>query len=188
MERNIRLKLCFFAFLFCGFLSLSGCMASIAQNEFFGPDDINLAEKSYGAADMLIQQSRSFVNSDTPLQIGTLRDIRDPQNETAFGRLVAGHIGSRFVQLGYNVTTMSFVPLALAGNSQITTASQPYSLTASSPQGGDKAIITGTYVVARYDVLVNLHVIEENTGRILAAYDYSLPLTSDLKALIKTPE
>jgi hypothetical protein len=173
--------------------SLPACTASILQNELFEAEEFNLTQSSYAAADMLIQQSKSFVNSDTPLQIGMLTDIQNPQRHTAFGRLVTSHIGARFVQLGYNVTTASFAPMPTAHAtrdpnelfvSDMSGPGQPYGIISQgSGSGGQKAIITGNYALARNHILVNLRVIEEGTGRLLAAYDYNLPHSRDLKTL-----
>lgn len=180
-------------------LFLTGCTASVLQSNLFEPERVNLTETSYAAADMLIQQSKAFVHSDTPLQIGMLTDIQNPQRFTAFGRLVTSHIGARFVQLGYNVTTASFAPMPLyddtpsgglaagdmGGPAMVT--GQPYGIISQgSGAGGNRAIITGNYALARHDILVNLRVIEEGTGRMLAAFDYSLPMTRDLEDLTRS--
>ena len=177
-------------------LALPACTASILHNELFEVEEFNLTQSSYAAADMLIQQSKAFVNSETPLQIGMLTDIQNPQRYTAFGRLVTSHIGARFVQLGYNVTTASFASMPIGGASKdpnelfpsdMSGPGQPYGIISQgSGPGGQKAIITGNYALARNNILVNLRVIEEGTGRLLAAYDYNLPHTKDLKALTST--
>jgi len=173
---------------------LTGCSASLFQNEIFEGKKVNVTEVSYAAADMLIQQTKAFVTSDTVLQIGMLTDMQRPDHTTAFARMIPSHIGARFVQLGYNVTASSFQAMTgapqeamLSGGSYDNAVYQPPTRRMSS--GGniaDQALITGHYVVAKSGVLVNLRIIETSTGRVLAAYDYSLPLSGDIKELVKT--
>lgn len=140
----------------------------------FSPEYVNLTERSYGAADMLLQQSKNVITSETPLAIGRLTNIKRPSETNALGQIIASQIGARFVQLGYNVTTAPALD-AVAINSQPAAYVE---------QGGDEAMITGHYAVARKDVIVNLRIIEESSGRVLAAYDYNLPLNSDVKELM----
>lgn len=166
--------------LFCGTAFLTACSGTALQNDFFTGQEVNLAESSYGAADMLSQQSRSFVTPETPLQIGRLSDMRAPQDMTAFGRIVASHVGSRFVQLGYNVVTAMPVPVTVPGQEASTGTGQ------AAPPGG--AMITGQYAIARRDIIINLQVVDGQSGRLLAAYDYSVPMTADVKALLDNAE
>lgn len=165
--------------LFGGTLTVSACSGVVLQSGFFSAQEVNFSESSYGAADMLAQQSRSFVTPETPLQIGRLSDMRAPQKMTAFGRIIASHVGSRFVQLGYNVVTAMPVPVSVPGQ-------EPQNGMVQGMPGG--AMITGQYAIARRDVIVNLQVIDGQSGRVLAAYDYSLPLTADIKALMDDAE
>jgi hypothetical protein len=185
-SERIRYLIAVFACIFV----LSGCSTSVMQaGNIFEGKHVNLTEVSYAAADMLVQQTKAYVTSDTILQIGMLTDMQEPDVPTAFGRIVAGHIGARFVQLGYNVTAASFqssagMPMeaAVSNDSAYAAPQQGYI----SRKGAGHALITGNYAVARKDVLVNLRIIESASGRVLAAYDYNLPLSGDIKELMKT--
>ena len=145
----------------------------------------SLAESSYTATDRLMQQSRGVITPQTMLSIGTLSDLNQPGETSALGRMIAEQIAARYVQLGYNVTVNAdpgadqimsgpAVPVSsLDGTSMGTSSAGP-------------ARITGQYVLAKNDILINLRVVEQGSGRVLAAYDYNLPLTSDIKELSKT--
>jgi len=138
----------------------------------------SVTESSYGAADMLIQQSRSFITQETPLEIGTLTDLDNPNERTNFGQMITGQIASRFVQLGYNVASgdrHDGMPSEMAPSSPV-----------SSSGNHNRALITGRYAVARDEVLVNLRIIEAGSGKVLAAYDYNIPKTRDVRELTKT--
>lgn len=159
-----------------------GCTASVLGGS--GEPPQNMAQVNYAAADMLIQQSKTLVTADTPMQVGSLTDLDHPAEATAFGRMVAEQVGARFVQLGYNVTTAAgsgaMTPMydsgygggAMAGGRNMA-ASGPVS-------------ISGQYAQGKKSVLVNLRLTEQQTGRVLAAYDYNIPLTGDVRQLART--
>lgn len=172
-----------------GFWGLTGCAAYPAMSE----RPVQMSESSYNAADMLAQQFKGVMTPGMKLKVGTLADMNAPGEATPFGRLVADQIAARFVQLGYHVSSVlpadmaAAQPMPPAGG---TMASAPiaYSpdLRPDAASLEQAALITGQYVVARREVLVNLRIAEWGTGRVLAAYDYSLPLTGNLEALTRT--
>lgn len=146
---------------------------------------IEMAESTYAAADRLIQQSRHALTQSTPLKIGTLQDMDKPGEESALGQMLAGQIGARFVQLGYNVTVSSFETGPDQGMMAASVSpADGYGYGAGMTAGG--AEISGQYVLARSEAMVNLRIVETGTGRILAACDYSIPLNADIKHLAKT--
>lgn len=161
--------------------SFSGC--SGVDLPAFNDNYVNLTKQSYAAADMLLQQSKNVITSETPLHIGVLTNIKRPSETNALGQVIASQIGARFVQLGYNVTTSPALdPMAIN-----TPAASGYAGQGMSAGGAmDKATITGHYAVARKEVLVNLRIIEDSTGKVMAAYDYNLPHNSDIKELMET--
>lgn len=160
-----------------------GCTASVLGGSNPQQQQQNIAQTNYAAADMLIQQSKSLVTADTPVQIGMLSDMDSPAEMTAFGRVVTGQIGARFVQLGYNVSSGDGMPMDNGGMG----GGMGY---APAGNGGGAVSgpvsITGQYALAKKTILVNLRLIEMQGGRVLAAYDYSLPLNSDTKELART--
>lgn len=167
-------------------LLLSGCTALMATGQGRSIEGL-LTESSYGAADMLIQQSRTLISTDTPLAIGVLTDLDSPNEQTNFGRMVAEQIASRFVQLGYNVTAAPGTgePPPSVSGAQGGYGQGGYA----SRQGTDKAgpsVITGTYAVARNAILVNLRIVESASGKVVAAFDYPVTLTRDVRELAKT--
>ncbi|MCB9988069.1 MAG: hypothetical protein H6868_01905 [Rhodospirillales bacterium] len=168
------------------FMALPGCTASFMDSGF-SAEKVDITATNYAAADMLIQQSKSFVTPETPLQIGVLSDINDPNRMTALGRIVTGQIGARFVQLGYNVTAASFDGAIMPGMPTDMAGDMVSPTMGGAQQQGSPATITGHYAHGRKSVLINLRILETGTRRVLAAYDYSLPLNDDLEELMETP-
>lgn len=160
----------FFTALVIIMLSLTGCESLLDTGNNRSKKTYGLTESSYAAADMLAQQSKSFITHETPLKIGVLTDLNHPNEKTNFSRMVSEQVASRFVQLGYNIIDSH----VLAVNQQNSTANSGY------------GAITGRYAVARSEVLINLRIVEIETGKVLAAYDYTLPNSRDIKELTKT--
>ena len=159
-----------------------GCTASVLGGS--NTQQSNMAQVNYAAADMLIQQSKSLVNMDTPMQIGVLTDMDHPSEITALSRVVTGQIGARFVQLGYNVSSGAGMPADDSGGMSYMPSGMGGVRGGGSVSGS--VVIAGQYALAKKSILINLHLMETQTGRVLAAYDYSLPLNGDTRELAKT--
>jgi hypothetical protein len=141
-----------------------------------------LRENNYAAADMLIQQSRNNLSLETAIETGILTEVNKPGVYTALGRIIPSQIGARFVQLGYTVKTLSYESMS---GSQAQGSDQGNYMQDQSPAD---VLIAGNYALGRKDVFVNLRLVEIGSGKILAAYDYNVPLTSDIRELSKTEE
>ena len=163
---------------------VGGCTASVLGGSNPQQEQQTMAQTNYGAADMLIQQSKSLIGPDTSVQIGMLSDMDHPSETTALSRIITGQVGARFVQLGYNV---SAAPGGMDNMGMAPGAGYGYD--GGARHGNSIAgpvAITGQYALARQSVLINLRLTEPQTGRVLAAYDYSLPLNGDTRELART--
>lgn len=179
---------------------LSACaVVSEMQAGLFDTTKVNLTDSAYAAADVLAQQTNSHMTHATPLRTMIITDINHPNEVTAFGAQLANQLGSRFVQLGYNVRAMPMapstiqaslidapVPLASAvgGAPQPTINNAPSGVRAvkNSATGSD-CVVTGNYTRLKHSLLVSLRIIQGADQRIIAAYDYTLPLTSEIDEL-----
>lgn len=150
--------------------------------------DIRMKDSSYMAADALSKQSSQRLPQGTPILIGTLSDINKMETSTPLGRTIAEQIGARFVQRGYTVSDVRFRNAINVKQTENKKDAGEYFLSRDTAVlKGEQdvgAVVTGTYVVAKTEVLVNLRMIEATSSRVLAAYDYRLPMTSDVRALV----
>ncbi len=173
-------------------LLLPGCaVTEEIQTHLFDTTKVNLTENSYAAADMLAQQTQSRMTPHTPLRIAVLTDVTTPGETTAFGQQIANHLGSRFVQLGYNVQSVPLPPTLMA--LQAGAAPVPLNPTGGAPQPAQtgvspssakgEALITGTYSRMKDTIQVNLKVLQGADQKVIAAYDYALPMTRDLREI-----
>lgn len=169
------------AALFCG-----GCaVTEEIETALFDTTKVNLAENTYAATDMLAQQTKAHMTPMTPLKMAVIANVAAPEEITPLGQQLANHIGARFVQLGYNVQSLPLPPAMGAMPSMplpldASGAPQPRQM-GMKPSGGGEALATGTYTRGKKDILVSLRVIQSPDQRIIAAYDYTLPLTRELR-------
>ena len=183
IARQRPLLLIFFMVLFGVFLALVA--GAPLMGRCMGADkNQSLTQSSYTAADMLIQQSRSLISQETPFEIGVLTDLDNPNERTNFGRVVTDQIASRFVQLGYTVQDVSGATMTPPSDGE--SPSYIQATPATGRDGIGRSVITGGYAVARDAVLVNLRIIDPESGKVVAAYDYSVPMTRDVRELVKS--
>jgi hypothetical protein len=172
-------------------LLLSGCaVAEEVQTTLFDTTKVNLTDSTYAATDMLAPQARARITQNTPIRIAPLTDVATPNETTAFGNQVANQIGSRLVQLGYNVQSVAAPPLALNDSPVVLTPVEKSAapkatqgaVKASVGRGGD-CVVGGTYTRMKNTILVSLRIVQAPDQRIIAAYDYNVPLTGEIDKL-----
>jgi hypothetical protein len=163
---------------------LPGC----AYTSYGRADTPTLAESSYRAADMLSQQTQGRITRDTTIHVGPVADIDKPAAVTAFGRTVGSQLAARFVQLGYGVDASSYDEMNGGAPQMAPPVAAPLyggGAYGSPPAAPSSVTMTGQYAVAKREILVNLRFLDTASNKVVAAYDYSLPLTSDLKQLTR---
>lgn len=177
-------------------LLLSGCaVADEVQSTLFDTTKVNLTDSTYAATDMLAPQAKSRITQNTPIRIAPLTDVATPNETTAFGNQVSNQIASRLVQLGYNVQSVAASPLALSDSPAVLTPVEASAapkpslgpVKASVGRGGD-CVVGGTYTRMKHQVLVSLRIVQAPDQRIIAAYDYNVPLTSEVDKLSMSAE
>jgi hypothetical protein len=181
-----------FALLAGAPLSLGACaIAEELHREVFDTRKVNLTDQSYAAVDVLAQQTRPHMNAQTPLRVAVLTDVTTPTETTAFGQHIAQQVASRFVQLGYNVRAVpqgpGMVP-GLAGQSTNQTmnpmaAPAPTQIGMSAGAPGQDVLVAGTYTRMKDYILVSLRMMQGAENRIIAAYDFSVPMTREMNEM-----
>ncbi|QQG36511.1 MAG: hypothetical protein HYS17_01590 [Micavibrio aeruginosavorus] len=158
---------------------------------FLSSPDVNMTSSNYAAADMLVQQAQAHLSQNTILALGALTDLKAPENGAPFGKMIAGQVGARLVQLGYNVNVPDDIGTVSAGDMPASPAAPvmkaPLEGTAVSV-GNVQAMVTGHYVRSGGDVLINLRLVDMGTGRIWGSYDYSLPVTNQINDMLSAQQ
>lgn len=156
-------------------LGLSGCAdiaIGAAAVTFYKREDVNLVEKSYAAADYILQKSNTYYDRYTPIVVVPLIDADRTELSSKFGRTIGNQIGSRFGQLGYNVDL-----------SQVRLSEGDAGFQAKPSKDAPKIALSGTYKRQRPDMEVNLYVTEIESGFRIAAFQYLIPYHSDIRKM-----
>lgn len=174
-------------------LALLGGGCAVTQEietALFDTRKVNLAENSYAAADMLAQQAKAYMTHQTPLNTVILSNVAAPQETTPFGQQVANHLGARFVQLGYNVQALPLLPGSVPDSAPMALSgavpAPPPRQMGMQASSGRNVFLTGTYTRGKSEILVSLRMIQSPDQRVIAAYDYTLPVTGDLRPMAMT--
>tara|TARA_R110002072_G_scaffold287170_1_gene452457 strand:- start:131 stop:715 length:585 start_codon:yes stop_codon:yes gene_type:complete len=154
-------------------LATTGVIA--AANGIFARTDVNLKEKNYAAADLLVSQMRNQVGGLDRIHALPLEEVGSDRLTSPFGMGIAEGIGLRFIDLGYSVWLHD---VAGEGNQNLYPAP---------PKGQTPDfILKGSYAVKSSDVDVYLRVINVKTGLVISAFDYTMPLSHEIRNLAKT--
>ncbi len=157
-----------------------------------GPDT-SLAGTSYAATDMLVQQSQAHLSQNTVLALGTLTDLKASDSKAPFGKIVAGQVGARLVQLGYNVHMPDDIGTVSAGDMPASPATPVMKAPLEAAPGKGvsvgnvQAMVTGHYTRGGDNVLVNLRIVDMGSGRVWGAYDYNVPMTNEIAEMVTPP-
>lgn len=196
------------ALLCVGVLGLPSIVAGCSYDDpVFPRPRLTMLEIDYDAADVLAHQARGMLPAGTPVRVDVLKNAYAPPPGTAqttvtttttptsretviertplpdesepaivarpdrpmttanevspFGKVILQQVAGRWVQLGFDV---------VGGFGR--------------PRRGE-AVLTGQYARTGGHVLVNLRLVEAGSGRILAAYDYTIPATGEVTDLLR---
>lgn len=148
-------------------------------------EDANILAVNYKAADSLLESLPVELEKDNPILVATFLDLDDLSDSSTFGRVVSEHFASRFNQKGYTTIEMK-----LRANVFIKEHSGEFLLSREMEEISTKhraqAVVVGTYAVASKKVYLTARVINVSDGRVLASYDYNVPIGHDtFKMLLK---
>lgn len=148
---------------------LAGCSAAFmdpSAYNIFQQEKVNLTEKSYAAADYIDQQARNFVSKTSLIRAVPLEDADEPRLTSDFAKQVPEQVGIRLGQLGYR--------LDLSG--VLVTENTDYLRPGMGAGEQPRFILGGTYARRRTDVDVSLRIMDAQSQRVVAVFDYSMPM------------
>lgn len=156
---------------------------------------LSVRESSYSAADRLVAQAREngFLKPGMPIVSTTLTNVNRIGKSSGLGRIVADQVGSRFTQRGQPVTEIRLREgVRVVQDDVRESVGGEYMLSRDTAALVRKAkasgILTGTYAVGKDSVFISLRLVAATTGKVVAAYDYSVYMTDDVKALTRDEE
>lgn len=151
-------------------------VSNLANSDIFLREDVNLLDKSTVAADYIISQAQSFIDHGDVIRMDRLIHIDEPALSSQIAEKIPEQIGTRFSQLGYHVD----VSQVQSGGHSATAVGVPSS-SAKKPD----FVTSGTYKRERWKLYVNLKITEVETGRVVGAFDYRMPISREINALSK---
>ena len=180
---------------------LSGCTGvATAIQSATEQEKSKILYTSYQAADIIAQQANSHVSPSDVIGVEPLLPLDAKYNSAAFGHVVSQNVSARLVQLGYNIGIPMDIPQTpyqmpsqpqpitdaygnVVGVQPVQPYQQPSVQRTMVPSG---IVLTGHYAETRTGMLVSLRLVNKDMNRILAAYDYSIPMQSQVRDLLRT--
>jgi TolB-like protein len=167
------------ALLACALLS-----ACATSGPAFGPPQSSqLIAANYAAAESLAFGSQRPIPRDAPIIVATLVKLEDITSSSNLGRLVSEQLASRLTQLGYAVPDLKLRGsiLVRADQGELLASRDVLQIALGYHA---QAIVVGTYAVGADVVFVHVELIDAATGRAISAYDYFLPMISQVRVLL----
>ncbi len=137
-------------------------------------------------ASQLLHNQQKSISKQDPILVATVADVDRLETSSSLGRITAEQIASRLGQLGFNVTEVK-----VRGNLFVQRERGEFK-NMGSPFGGEfvlsrnieqiavehnaAAIVAGTYAVGKTHSIISLRAIDVASKRILAGYDYAVPV------------
>ncbi len=163
---------------------LGGCtmaMLDTATHGIFQDQEVNIAEKNYAAADYLVHQAQSFIQEQTIIKAGPLGEEYEPNITSRIGQLIPEQIGIRFSQLGYNVDLSEVMDDQQPAN--IGPLDKSHDRDRFIGRTPSTILLNGTYLRTGLDLQISVRMIDTGSGRVVAAFDYTLPMTNEIADL-----
>lgn len=135
------------------------------------------------AAASLMAQAKNNLFSNQPLIVATLVDINVLEKSSTLGRMISEQISAVFSQAGYQMIEMKFRETVYMKRNEgelLLTRE----ITEIAKQHNAQAVIVGTYGIAADLVYINLKVVQPGTNYVLAAYDYALPIDTNIRMML----
>lgn len=147
--------------------------------------DSNMIEKTHKAAESLMSQAAYLKNDLKPVLITSVAKITDLDSTSALGLAVSEQIGNRLSQYGFPV-----IDLRTRKDIKIRENAGEFMLSRDimkiSKQHSAGAVLVGTYARGTNTVYISTRLIRPEDNRVLASYDFGLPMGPDIQKLVRT--
>lgn len=161
-------------------LGATGC-ARYYYGAQAGGQTVDLVESSYAAADVLLQGPP--LDPSLPVLVATIVNVDRLAESTRLGRLISEQIAGRLAQRGVRVTELKLrETLAMRpGQGELLLSRQLHEV---SQAQSAQAVVVGTYATSSFAVYVSLKLVNPVGNVVVAAYDYTLPMDSNVRGLL----
>lgn len=159
---------------------LTGCISMKAYWNL----DADLKDYSYKAAEKLIDNAMPPIPPEQTILIASFVNINNIEISSAFGRTISEQIASRLSQMYYKVIQMKLRKTVYMKRSEgeLFLSREVYDI---STEHNAQYVVVGTYSEANYLVYVNASIVRLKDNRIIASYDYEVPLGANNRMLLR---
>ena len=142
-----------------------------------------LIQANHRAADSLLTQGQPSLEPFKPILTATFVSIDNLNQSSRLGRVISEHVASRFTQRGVPVIEMKMRGTIFvdSGQGELLLSREVQDISQSHKA---QAVIVGTYARAERYVYVTAKLVRSVDNTILAAYDYVLPLDSNVSSML----
>ena len=153
----------------------------------------NMVAPNHTAADILGQQLKARHSTMQPIIVQNFWNNHAPQHMSAFGRVIPEQISTRLIQLGFQVIQPHYAQQATqditqGGSPETFLAGQDIDMsTIKKYSQSAHIILSGSYTRSANNVKIHARMTDSTSGAFIAAYDYNLPVTREIEALIAPP-
>ncbi|HIJ84949.1 MAG: hypothetical protein HW380_3233 [Magnetococcales bacterium] len=141
----------------------------------------------YMAADAMVMAIREKVHKRAAILPASFVDEKNMDETTPMGRLLSRQMSARFTQAGYKILEVKLRDnlLLQKGKGQFLLSDEVAKIRDTHEA---HMVLAGSYSVAKNRVFVNAQLIRIGDGVTLAAEDFSMVLTPDIRNLLKVPQ
>ncbi|MBF0128277.1 MAG: hypothetical protein HQM02_13830 [Magnetococcales bacterium] len=146
--------------------------------------DVEPAEVAHQAADAMIADLKDKLDHRSVILPASFVDESNLEKTSPLGRLLARQMASRFTQAGHSLVEIALRKeiLLKKGSGQFVLSQEVKEIRKTHKVS---AVLAGSYVTARNRIYVNAQLIRTQDGVVLASNDFSLPLTTNVRVLLK---
>lgn len=181
-------RICTYALLGMASIALAGCAGGTEAMNFnlfaatvtaaaygvFEDPKVNLKEKDYAAADYLISKVSDEVKNTDLITVHPLIESDAEGVTSPLGVHIPEEIGLRLIDLGY---TVSLKDVASGQNTKYYTT----------PKGEERFSLGGHYLRVGNRINISLRMMDVKNNELIGSFDYSMPITYELRKLAETP-
>lgn len=121
-----------------------------------------------------------------PVLVTTMVNVDNVKQSSRLGRAVAEQVGARFTELGYKVIDLRLRQAGVLVKSDTGELALSRDVKELATEHQARAILVGTYAEAINMIYITLKLLDANSGQVMSAHTYALPLDKDNLALLRS--
>lgn len=146
----------------------------------------DLVRTSYAAGDVLAAQlEKSPVGKKNAIASSTFVNIDSLSRSSTFGRILSEQIASRLYQKGFRMIELKMRSQTVSIKEEAGEFVLSRKLQNLSRKHDIEAFLVGTYAASGSFVFISTKVVSASDNAVLASHDYSMPINSQIRALLE---